>query len=150
MIGEVSLDVSWHIASRFTFAGKRLSPTAHCASPPGKLRTLVKFEFSSGGFHTTVSHQPVLIATYLMTTASIANAAHFIPQAYLSRILPANPPTCHPPCERLLSSSRMAKRRNRLKSFVRLCSREWCVCDRYTPFSHRSTAISSRSFKTRC
>ena len=64
VIGEVSLDVSWHIASGFSFAGKRLSPTAHCASPPGKLRTLVKFEFSSGGFHTTVSQQPVLIATY--------------------------------------------------------------------------------------
>ena len=150
MIGEVSLDVSRQIASGFSFAGKWLSPTAHCASPPGKLRTFVKFEFSSGGFHTTVSPLPVLIATDLMATASIANAARFMPQAYISRILPANRPTCQPPCERLLSSSRMAKRRNRLKSFVRLCSREWCFCDRYTPFSHRSTAISSLSIKTRC
>jgi hypothetical protein len=84
VIGEVSLDVSWHITSGFSFAGKRLSPTAHCASPPGKVQTFVKFEFSSGGFHTPVSHQSVLIATYLMTTASIANAARFMPQAYLS------------------------------------------------------------------
>ena len=66
MIREVSLYVAWQIASGFSFAGKGLSPTAHCASPPRKLRTFVKFELSCGRLHTTVSHQPVLIATYLM------------------------------------------------------------------------------------
>jgi hypothetical protein len=66
VIGEVSLNVAWQIASGFRFAGKGLSPTAHCASPPGKLRAFVKSEFSCGGFHTTVSHQSVHIAIYLM------------------------------------------------------------------------------------
>ncbi len=66
MIREVSLYVAWQIASGFSFAGKGLSPTARCASPPGKLRAFVKFELSCRRLHTTVSHQPVLIATYLM------------------------------------------------------------------------------------
>ena len=66
MIGEGSLNVVWQIASGFHFAGKGLSPTAHCASPPGKLRAFVKFEFSCGELHTTVSHQPVLTAIYLI------------------------------------------------------------------------------------
>lgn len=85
VIREVSLYVAWQIASGFSFAGKGLSPSARCASPPGKLRGFVKFELSCGWLHTTVSHQPVLIATHLMrvNVASVISLLAILPAPIL-------------------------------------------------------------------
>jgi len=86
VIREVSLYIAWQIAGGFSFAGKGLSPSAHCASPTGKLCTFVKFELSWRGYHSTVSHQPVLIASYLMLTrlaesgADVEQSSCHVPQ----------------------------------------------------------------------